>query len=91
MTQSADGFEKYLAAWNLSSPTEIAKTVTSWIYKVSYRNSPAVLKVLTEFGQKFESNSSQILKCFDGCGAAKLLESDEGVSRLAYSDGRNLT
>lgn len=91
MTQSAEGFEKYLAVWNLSSPIEIAKTATSWIYKVNYRNSPAVLKLLTEAGQRFESNSSQILKCFDGCGAANLLESDQGALLLEYVDGAKLS
>lgn len=90
MTQSADGIAKYLAAWNLSSPVEIAKTGTSWVYKVSYQNSPAVLKVLTKFGKINESNSSQVLKCFDGCGAAKLLESDEGALLLEYVDGAKL-
>jgi len=83
--------EKYLKAWELSLPTEMAKTTTSWIYKVIHNNSPAVLKVLTPLGKKFEASSSRILQCFGGSGAVRLLKFDEGALLLEYVDGDKLS
>jgi len=83
--------EQYLARWSLSSPTLLAQTKSSWVYKVRFQKAPAVLKVLTEAGIKFESASSQILKCYDGRGAVKLLESTEGALLLEHIDGSKLS
>lgn len=69
--------EKYLSAWELSLPTEVAKTKTSWISKVICNKSPAILKVLTPIGKEFEASSSQILHCFAGRGPVRILQFDE--------------
>ncbi len=82
--------EPYLSAWGLSLPRAIEKTKTSWVYTVVYKKSPAVLKVLTPLGMKFEASSSRILQCFGGNGAVRLLKFDEEALLLEYIDGVKL-
>ena len=71
-------------------PIEVARTTTSHVYKVTFENTPAILKLLTPLGRKFESSSPQALKCFDGKGAVKLFNFDEGALLLEHVDGIKL-
>jgi streptomycin 6-kinase len=81
---------EYCDKWSLQSPVPIASTFTSQIYKVSFQGSTAVLKVLNEKGKEFEARGALVLRCFNGNGSVRLLNSDEGAHLLEYLDGRQL-
>ena len=68
----------------------MAKTFTSDVFRVVYRNEPAVLKVLNEKGRQFELRGAAVLQCFNGNGAVRLLQADEGAHLLEYVDGQPL-
>lgn len=89
MPESSD-INKYLKKWELSSVAHLDTTQTSHIYSAVHKGHPAILKILSPLGKKFEGNSAQVLKCFDGNGSAKILSSDEGALLLEYIDGPKL-
>ncbi|BCA53713.1 aminoglycoside O-phosphotransferase APH(6)-Id [Nitrospira sp. KM1] len=72
-------------------PFQLASTHTSYIYRVTYLEQPAILKILTTKGRKFEANGSSALKCFHGHGAVKLIDFDVGAMLLEYLDGGELS
>lgn len=80
----------YLEKWNLSSTAHLATTTTGQIYRVDYLGQPAVLKVLSPLGKRFEASSAQVLKCFSGNGSARVLMSDEDALLLEYIEGPHL-
>lgn len=86
-----DPLAKYMDLWNLSFPSEIAKTPTSEAYKVLFQQKFAVLKVLTPSGIRFESGSSEFLSRLKGRGTVELLAATDGALLLEYLDGTELT
>jgi streptomycin 6-kinase len=80
----------YLRLWNLSDPQLLAKTPTSHIYTVISSNEQVVLKLLTPIGVHDEINGAIALRHFDGFGAIRLLQDDEGAHLLEYADQENL-
>ena len=84
------GLKKYCDKWNLFDPKLIASTLTSDVFRVKIQDSDAVLKILNKKGQRFESKGALVLRCFDGNGAVKLLNSDEGAHLLEFVDGQHL-
>lgn len=82
--------EVYLQKWNLSEPRKIASTRTSEVYLVDFRGQSAVLKALTEIGKRDEASGEIALRCFNGNGSVRLLESDHGAHLLSYADGKSL-
>lgn len=85
-----NSLKQYCAEWNLSQPVTIASTFTSDVYRVICNGQDAVLKVFTDKGKQFESSGSIVLRYFDGCGAIRLLNADEGAHLLEYADGKQL-
>lgn len=82
--------ETYCAKWSLTTPTKIASTFTSEVYKVQTAQGPAVLKILNEKGRNFEVHGATVLKCFNGHGAVKILNADEGAHLLEFINGPDL-
>lgn len=80
----------YCIKWNLTDPEKIAKTLTSDVYRVKYQDNYAVLKMLSSFGQKHEALSPCVLKCFNGNGAAEVLEFDDCAHLIEFIDGPHL-
>lgn len=68
----------------------IASTFTSDVFKVRFQKSFAVLKILKEKGMQFETKGAIVLRCFDGNGAVRLLNADEGAHLLEFADGEQL-
>jgi len=74
--------DEYLKKWELSSSVHLMTTTTSQIYRVVYQGRHAILKILSPLGMKSESSSPQVLRCFDGNGAVRILDFDEGALLL---------
>ena len=85
-----DKIHHYLEKWDLKDPLLIEETKTSHIYKVTQKSHPTILKILTPMGQKYESSSAKFLRCFDGQGAVRLIETDDKALLLEYIDGLQL-
>ena len=79
----------YLAAWNLSSPQFLTKTVTSHIYTVMHGTETVILKLLSP-SETEEQSGAVALRYFDGCGAVRLLRYDEGAHLIEYATGDEL-
>jgi streptomycin 6-kinase len=79
----------YLAAWNLSNPQLLTRTLTSHIYTVAHANETVVLKLLAAEETK-EQMGALALRYFDGHGAVRLLRYDEGAHLLEYAAGDEL-
>lgn len=82
--------QQYFEKWSLRSPVLIATTFTSDIYRVNFKQKPAVLKVLNEKGQQFESRGALVLRYFAGNGAVQILNADSGAHLLEYAEGQHL-
>jgi len=82
--------DSYCSKWNLFSPSLLASTFTSQVYKVKFQGKDSVLKILNEKGKKFEVRAASVLRCFNGNGAVKLLAADDGAHLLEFIDGRQL-
>jgi streptomycin 6-kinase len=76
-----------MTEWKLTNPRLITETSTSHVFKVALDGQEAVLKILTELGQRDESDGAIALRHFDGHGAARLLNADEGAHLLSFVDG----
>lgn len=77
----------YCQKWSLSSPQRIASTFTSEVFKVIFKGQPAVLKLLNEKGRQFEAKGAAVLRCFNGNGAVRLHQADDGAHLLEFVDG----
>ena len=77
----------YLKKWCLAEPENIAQTFTCDVYKVKFNNDTAVLKILNDKGKKFESHGAAVLRCFNGNGAVRLINSDAGAHLMEFIDG----
>jgi streptomycin 6-kinase len=80
---------EYLAAWKLSNPQLLTRTVTSDIYTVTYNTETVVLKLLSPTGME-EQTGALALRYFDGQGAVRLLRHDEGAHLMEYAAGDEL-
>lgn len=87
---SGQALQIYCEKWGLENPIHLATTFTSGVYKVKHEGESAVLKILNEKGRKFESKGAAVLRCFDGNGAVRLLNADEGAHLLEFIDGPSL-
>lgn len=81
--------EHYLKLWNLSDPQPLAQTVTSDLYTVMYEGERVVLKLLSEVGEE-ERVGAIALRHWGGCGAVRLIHSDDNAHLMEYADGENL-
>ncbi|MBN1286530.1 MAG: phosphotransferase [Anaerolineae bacterium] len=80
----------YLRLWNLRDPELLAQSPRSDVYAV-YRNAEkAALKLLTPVGAEDESGGAVALHYFDGHGAVRLLNHDDGAHLLEYAGGEEL-
>lgn len=70
--------QSYLKIWELSQPRLLAVTPTSSIYEVS-KGEDLILKIFTPSGAIDEKSSSEVLKIWNGDGAAHLHAFDEGA------------
>lgn len=86
-----DVLNQYIKKWNLSDASLIAKTQTSNVYRAHQNGVHVVLKILTPVGEKFEEVSAEVLKCYDGNGAVRILESDAKALLLEYIEGQKLS
>ncbi len=78
--------------WKLSTPTEIAQTPTSAVYRVRLPDGgPAVLKCLTPVGVADERRGAALLEWWNGDGAVRLIAADETAHLLSYIDGGPLS
>jgi streptomycin 6-kinase len=79
----------YLTAWNLSNPQFLARTVTSQIYTVTHSTETVVLKLFSPT-ETDEQRGAVALRYFDGCGAVRLLQHDDGAHLMEYAAGDEL-
>jgi streptomycin 6-kinase len=79
----------YLSAWNLSNPKFLTQTMTSQIYTVTYDTGTAVLKLLSP-SETDEQRGAVALRHFDGHGAVRLINYDEGAHLMEYAAGDEL-
>jgi streptomycin 6-kinase len=80
----------YQTLWTLSAPQLLAETATSHVYTVTTPDGPAVLKLLSALGVKDEKAGAVALKYFNGNGAVRLLQADDGAHLLEYAAGEDL-
>jgi streptomycin 6-kinase len=85
-----DQLNFYFEKWNLTHPIKVTETPTSLIYKVQFNSKDAVLKILTPLGKEDEADGASVLRCYNGKGAARLLDYDEGAHLLDFIDGQLL-
>ncbi len=79
--------KKYIETWQLSTPTLIAKTNTSHVYKVTYKNNNAVLKIYTQSGRIHESIGPYFLQACHGNGVVDVYKFDDKACLLEFIDG----
>jgi len=79
----------YLSAWNLSNPQLLTQTATSHIYTVTDETETIILKLLVP-SEVDEQRGAVSLRHFDGHGAVRLLNYDEGAQLLEYAAGDEL-
>jgi streptomycin 6-kinase len=84
-----DNLYYYLAAWDLTNPQLLTQTLTSHIYTVR-RDSEAVILKLLSPTETDEQRGAVALRYFDGHGAVRLLQYDEGAHLLEYAAGDEL-
>ena len=84
------GLNEYCLRWKLSEPVLLASTFTSKVHRVNLNGHNVVLKIFNEKGRQFELGGATVLRCFDGNGAVRLLNADEGAHLLEYVDGKPL-
>ncbi len=82
--------QKYQTQWSLNDPSLIAKTNTSHVYKVSYNDKIAVLKIYTESGRVHEAIGPKFLEQCHGNGVIDVYEFNNEVCLLYYVDGEEL-
>jgi streptomycin 6-kinase len=87
---NAPNLSFYLSKWNLTNSKLLAQTPTSHVYLVQQENKSRVLKVLTEEGIKYESDSAYFLEAMQGHSVVSLIEFDKGAQLLDYVEGETL-
>ena len=81
----------YAKLWNLSGARHLARTPTGLLHCVTCADGTrAVLKCLTDVGQRAEQSAPAVLRAFNGAGAVRLLRSDKGAHLIEYCDGREV-
>jgi streptomycin 6-kinase len=68
----------YLRLWNLHDPEPLAHSPRGDVYVVHQDGEKVVLKVFTSVGAEDESDGAVALRYFDGHGAVRLLNCDNG-------------
>jgi len=81
--------DHYLTAWKLLNPELLMQTMTSAIYTVTCEAETVILKLLSST-EVDEQRGAAALRCFDGNGAVRLLQSDQGAQLLEYAAGEEL-
>jgi len=89
MTHYDTALQRYLTAWELSDAQPLAETVTSHIYTVKHQQTTVILKILAP-DESEERMGALALRHFNGRGAVRLLNSDDGAHLLEYADGANV-
>lgn len=79
----------YLTRWHLTDPELLAQTVTSSVYTVTHNGARVVLKLLSAVGHE-EHIGAIALRHWQGHGAVRLLNSDDGAHLLEYASGESL-
>ena len=79
----------YLNTWNLSNPQLLTQTVTSHIYTVTHDTETVILKLLSA-SETEEQRGAAALRYFDGHGAVRLLQHDDGAQLMEYAAGDEL-
>lgn len=82
--------ETYCQKWKLTSPTPIATTPTSNVYRVHKNEHNAVLKIYTDLGREHEALGPIFLNLCRGNNVVPVLEYDEGACLLEFIDGPEL-
>lgn len=90
MNDVHSAINRYMKAWDLSSPSLLAETPTSNLFIVTHAGTRSVLKLLTPAGGE-ERTGALALRHFDGRGAVRLLRSDDHAQLLEYAGGDDLT
>jgi streptomycin 6-kinase len=90
MTCMTNALAHYLQLWNLSAPQPLAETATSHVYTVRYGDTTTVLKLLKPNAAE-ERVGAIALRYFDGRGAARLLQADDGAHLIEYVGGEDLS
>jgi len=85
-----ENLESYISKWRLSDPQPLAQTATSNLYRVLTSNGLAVLKIFSKIGAEDEKGAVDAIRWYDGEGAIRLLNHDEGAMLLEYADGEDL-
>jgi streptomycin 6-kinase len=80
----------YLRLWNLHDPEPLAHSPRGDVYVVHQDGEKVVLKVFTSVGAEDESDGAVALRYFDGHGAVRLLNCDNGAHLLEYAGGEEL-
>ena len=80
----------YLRLWSLSDPEPLAHTPRGDVYSVYQNTEKVVLKLLTPIGAEDESSGAVALCYFDGHGAVRLLDHDDGAHLLEYAGDEEL-
>lgn len=80
-----------LERWSLSRPILVIETATSWIYRVEQEDrSPAALKLLRPHAEEEERRGSQLLRWYDGRGAAKVFALASDAVLMEWIEGGSL-
>lgn len=82
--------EYYLQRWSLTEPHLLTATATSHIYTVRYQGETVILKRLNAVGVADESGGAVALDYWQGQGAVRLLQHDDGAHLLEYAGGDDL-
>lgn len=86
-----DAARTYCATRSLTPLAEIARTRTSHVHKVTRPDgSLAVLKCMTEEGQRDEAQGASFLRWCAGVGAVRLIDETACVHLVEYCDGPQL-
>jgi len=89
MTESNAALERYVTAWNLRNPRQLAQTPTSTVYLVTLDREEVVLKILSPYGEE-ERPGAVALRHFGGNGAVRLLRGDDHAHLLEYAPGEDV-
>lgn len=83
--------DHYVHQWTLTDPVLLAETPRSAVYAATRNGGDKVaLKLLTPEGAGDEADGAIVLRYFDGHGAVRLLEADDGAHLLEYAGDEEL-
>lgn len=81
---------QYLSQWDLKNPVKLSSTPIGEVYKVTFKDQPCALKLLTEIGVEDELDGVKALQYFDGLGAARLYRSEGPALLIEFLSGPDL-